>query len=142
LARVLAAAGYHAEKEYLVNDQFTQVDNFAGTLLARYKQLFGREAEIPENGYPGEYVIDLAKELKDEFGDKWLNDDVAPDDLRRLGIERMIARIRGDLEAMGIIYDQWFFEHTLYETGVYEQAMQLLRDQGAIVDKEGAVWLN
>jgi arginyl-tRNA synthetase len=142
LARVLSAAGYAAEKEYLVNDQFTQIDNFAGTLLARYKQLFGVEAQIPENGYPGEYVIDLAKEIRDEFGDKFLNFDVAPQELRRLGIERMIAKIRGDLEAMGVHYDNWFFESTLYQTGVYEQAMQLLRDQGAIVDKEGAVWLN
>ncbi len=142
LARVLNAAGYAAEKEYLVNDQFTQVDNFAGTLLARYKQLFGIEATIPENGYPGDYVIDLAREVKDEFGDKFVNDDIAPQELRLLGVERMIARIRGDLEAMGVRYDQWFFESTLYQTGVYEQAMQLLRDQGAIVDKDGAVWLN
>ena len=72
LARVLAAAGYAAEKEYLVNDQFTQIDNFAATLLARYKQLFGVDAEMPENGYPGDYVIELAQEIKDEFGDKFL----------------------------------------------------------------------
>src|SRR3954468_2705562 len=64
LARVLKAAGYNVEEEYLVNDQFTQVDNFAATLLARYKQLFGIEAEIPEDGYPGEYVIDLAKKVQ------------------------------------------------------------------------------
>jgi arginyl-tRNA synthetase len=142
LARVLAAAGYTAEKEYLVNDQFSQVDNFAATLLARYKQLFGVEAELPPNGYPGEYVIELAEELRAEFGERWLNDEAPSQELRQLGVERMIARIRGDLEAMGVIYDNWFYESTLYGTGIYEVAMDLLRKQGAVVEKEGAVWLN
>jgi arginyl-tRNA synthetase len=54
----------------------------------------------------------------------------------------MIARIRGDLEAMGVVYDHWFFESTLYQTGVYEEAMSLLRQKGAVVEKEGAVWLS
>jgi arginyl-tRNA synthetase len=142
LARVLAAAGFAVEKEYLVNDQFTQVDTFAATLLVRYKQLFGFEAEIPPEGYPGEYVIDLARQARDQFGDRFLQAEVAPPELRRFGVESMIASIRADLEAMNVHYDVWFFESSLYgEGGCYAQAMQRLRDQGAVVEKEGAVWL-
>jgi arginyl-tRNA synthetase len=143
LSRVLAAAGYYVEKEYLVNDQFTQVDTFAATLLARYKQLFGIAADIPAEGYPGQYVIDLAQALKDEFGDRWLKDEAPSPELRQLGVDRMVALIRDDLAALGVHYDVWFYESSLYAAdgqSTYQQAMQRLRDQGAVVEKEGAVW--
>jgi arginyl-tRNA synthetase len=142
LSRVLNAAGYACEKEYLVNDQFTQIDTFALTLLARYKQLFGVDIAIPAEGYPGQYVIDLARELRGEFGDKFLGDEKPSLELRRLGIDRMVERIRGDLEAMGVRYDRWFFESSLYsDENVYQEAMDLLRERGAIIEKEGAIWL-
>ena len=142
LARVLTAAGYEVEKEYLVNDQFTQIDVFALTLLARYKQLFGVEVEIPEDGYPGQYVSDLAAEIKDEVGERFLSDNSPSIEFRRMGIDRMVATIRSDLEAMGVHYDNWFFESSLYsESGVYNASMEELRRRGAIVEKEGATWL-
>jgi len=141
LARVLAAAGWAVEKEYLVNDQFTQVDTFALTLLARYKQLFGIDVDIPAEGYPGEYVIDLAKEAKAAFGDRFLRDEQPAPALRRWGVDRMVALIRDDLAAMNVGYDVWFYESALYgENGTYEESMALLRRQGAVVEKEGAVW--
>ena len=141
LARVLAAAGWAVEKEYLVNDQFTQVDTFALTLLARYKQLFGVYVDIPAEGYPGEYVIDLAKEAKAAFGDRFLRDEQPAPALRRWGVDRMVALIRDDLAAMNVGYDVWFYESALYgENGTYEESMALLRRQGAVVEKEGAVW--
>jgi arginyl-tRNA synthetase len=143
LSRVLAAAGYNVEKEYLVNDQFTQVDNFAATVLARYKQLYGQDVEIPEDGYPGEYVIELAKKVREQFGDRYLKEAVAPHELKRFAVDSMIAMIRDDLAVMNVNYDVWFFESSLYEgDGCYNEAMQRLRDQGAVVEKEGAVWLN
>ena len=143
LARVLAAAGYAVEKEYLVNDQFTQVDTFAATLLARYKQLFGVDAAVPADGYPGQYVIDLAQAIKDEQGERFLQDEVPSPELRRIGIERMVTLIRDDLAALGVHYDVWFYESSLYaDDGAnrYQQAMQHLREQNAVVEKEGAVW--
>jgi arginyl-tRNA synthetase len=143
LARVLEAAGYTVEKEYLVNDQFTQVDTFAATLLARYKQLFGAPAEIPAEGYPGQYVVELAQSLREEFGDRWLRDETPSPELRQLGVDRMVALIRDDLAALGVHYDVWFYESGLYQDdggNKYQQAMQCLRDQNAVVEKEGAVW--
>ncbi len=72
LARVLEAAGFDVQREYFVNDAGTQTETFAATLYARYQQLFGREAAIPDGGYPGEYMIDLAQQIKDERGDSLL----------------------------------------------------------------------
>jgi arginyl-tRNA synthetase len=142
LARVLAAAGYQVEKEYLINDAGTQASVFGKTVFARYQQAFGREVELPSDGYPGEYVGELAAEIKLEHGDRFLGASEAPEELTRLAIDKMVARIRDDLLALGIDYDVWFSERTLYDgsPSTYETAMQRLRDQNAVVQKEGAVW--
>ncbi|MEX1103993.1 MAG: arginine--tRNA ligase, partial [Dehalococcoidia bacterium] len=68
LAYGLEAAGYDVEREYYVNDAGTQTDTFGDTLYARYQQLFGREVDIPADGYPGEYMVELAQEIRDEVG--------------------------------------------------------------------------
>ena len=140
---MLAAAGYEVEKEYLINDELTQVGIFARTVFARYQQLFGRDVPVPDDGYPGEYVIELAQQIKDEVGDKYLNDAEPSRELRDRAVELMIARIRDDLAAMNVHYDVWFHESSLYQDGgAYPDAMQLLRDKGAMMEKDGAVWLN
>src|SRR6185295_6800530 len=72
LAHVLAAAGFEVEQEYYVNDAGTQIAVFTRTLYARYQQLFDRTVEIPENGYPGEYMVEIAQEIKDAEGDRYL----------------------------------------------------------------------
>ncbi len=143
LAGVLAAAGYAVEREYLVNDAGTQTETFAGTLYARYQQLFGREVEVPEGGYPGRYVVELAEELKAEHGEAFLRPtgEPWPPELHDVGVARMLAVIRSDLAAIGVNYDVWFSEKSLYTAaGSYERAMELLREKGVVAEKEGAVW--
>ncbi|HEY8492114.1 MAG TPA: arginine--tRNA ligase [Dehalococcoidia bacterium] len=143
LANVLAAAGYRVEREYYVNDAGTQIDAFARTLYARYQQLCGRDAPLPEDGYPGEYMVDLAQEIRERHGDAFLRPEgePPPPELADLGIQGMLARIRADLEALGVRYDVWFSERDLYRPGgLYEQTMALLRERGYVVEKEGAVW--
>jgi arginyl-tRNA synthetase len=142
LSRVLSAAGYDVEKEYLINDAGTQATVFANTVFVRYLQAFAHDVELPEEGYPGDYVIELAEEIKAEYKDKFLHAAETPDELMEIAIDKMVARIRDDLVALGIDYDVWFSERTLYEgsPSTYETAMQLLRDQNAVVEKEGAVW--
>jgi arginyl-tRNA synthetase len=141
LARTLAAAGYEVEKEYLVNDAGTQAQVFGDTVFARYQQLFGRGVPIPREGYPGEYVFDVARAIKDEAGEKFLDATETPVELKQLAVEKMVASIREDLLALGIDYDVWFSEQTLFEAPyTYKTAMDLLRQRGAVVEKEGAVW--
>jgi len=144
LARVLSAAGYEVQREYLVNDAGTQTETFAATLYARYQQLFGRDAEIPEGGYPGEYMIDVARELKERCGDSLLRPEGEPypQEVHDLGVEIMLGVIKRDLEDIGVRYDNWFSERSLYRTSTYEKTMALLRERGYVAEREGAIWLS
>ena len=145
LANVLRAAGYQVEQEYLVNDMLTQVNTFARTLHARYLQLFGKDVEVPADGYPGEYVIELAREIREEHGDRFLGPyEFGPDpppELRDIGIKRMLDSIRADLAALGVTFDVWFRESSLYgPDSRYDKMMTMLRKKGYVSEKEGAVW--
>jgi len=143
LARVLGAAGYEVQREYLVNDAGTQTATFAATLYARYEQLFGREIKIPEGGYPGEYMIDLAQGLKERCADSLLRPEGEPypPEVHDLGVEMMLDTIKRDLAGIGVHYDNWFSERSLYKTDTYEKTMALLRDRGYVAAREGATWL-
>ena len=142
IARVLDAAGFEVQREYLVNDAGTQTETFAKTLYARYQQLFGRDVEIPEGGYPGEYMIDIATEIKSEVGDSLLNPEGedGPPEIHDLGVEKMMTIIKDDLAAIGVTYLNWFSERSLHADGTYEATMKLLRERGFVVEREGAVW--
>ncbi len=143
LASVLAAAGYEVEREYYVNDAGTQTDTFGDTLYARYQQLAGREAEIPADGYPGQYMVELAQAIRERHGESFLRPpgEAAPDELNALGIELMVEQIRETLARFGVRYDRWFSEKSLYGPGgTYEAAMTILREQGQLIQREGALW--
>ena len=143
LANVLRATGHEVQEEYYINDAGSQVGVFARTLYARYEQLFGRDAEIPENGYPGEYMRDIAARIREQHGDALLRPEGEPPDpqLGDEGIRLMVEQIREDLAAMGVEYDRWFEERSLQrEGGPYGTVLGLLREQGHIVEREGAVW--
>jgi arginyl-tRNA synthetase len=145
LAAVLGAAGYEVSREYYVNDAGTQADTFAETLYARYQQLFGRDADIPKDGYPGTYMVDLAKDIRDEAGESFLappGEPPAPG-LGSLGIELMVRNIRQTLDSFGVRYDRWFSEKSLYDPeGAYDVAMGILREKGLLADREGALWFS
>ncbi|HRC62305.1 MAG TPA: arginine--tRNA ligase [Dehalococcoidia bacterium] len=143
LARVLRAAGYEVEEEYYVNDAGTQVAVFARTLYARYQQLFGRTVEIPENGYPGEYMVQIAEQIRERHADRFLRPvgEEASPELGELGIQLMVDQIRDDLELLRVQYDRWFSERSLQtEGGPYSEVMRILEERGHIVRREGAVW--
>ena len=103
LANVLATAGYTVEKEYYINDAGNQVEAFYRSLYARYQQCLGKEAEVPEHGYHGSYMIDLAKEIIGEKGEGFLlfPETEAVAKLGALGLAKMIARIKSDLSVAG-----------------------------------------
>ncbi len=143
LALVLRAAGYDVEQEYYVNDAGTQIAVFTRTLYARYQQLFGRDVPIPEDGYPGGYMLEIAEAIRADHGDAFLRPEGAEPDpaLGDEGMRRMIAQIELDLAALGVRYDRWFSERSLRaEGGPYDRALALLRAGGHVVEREGAVW--
>ena len=142
LAKVLQAAGYDVTREYYVNDAGSQMEAFYASLLARYRQALGVEAELPEGGYQGEYVADLARELVEQEGDRYLqlSTDGALGEIAPLGRQKMVDLIRDDLEQIGVEFDNWFSEGSLYRGDEYESAMGLLRSRGYVSKEDGAVW--
>ena len=145
LASALAAAGYEVEREYYVNDAGTQTDTFGDTLYARYQQIFGREAPIPDDGYPGEYMAELAQEIARLHGEDYLRpeSEAAPAEMSALGIELMVKKIGETAERFGVHYDEWFSERSLYEgEKPYETAMGILRANGQLAEREGALWFS
>ncbi len=145
LASALAAAGYEVEREYYVNDAGTQTDTFGDTLYARYQQIFGREAPIPDDGYPGEYMAELAQEIARLHGEDYLRPEgeAAPAEMSALGIELMVKKIGETAERFGVHYDEWFSERSLYEgEKPYETAMGILRANGQLAEREGALWFS
>jgi arginyl-tRNA synthetase len=142
LANVLAAAGYRVETEYYINDAGSQIDAFYRSLYVRYQQGLGIDAEMPANGYFGSYMIDLAKEIIAEEGDKFLSlpEKEAIAQLGHIGLVKIIEQIKSDLERLGVSFDLWFSETSLYDNGQYQMVMSLLRQGGYIGEKEGATW--
>jgi arginyl-tRNA synthetase len=142
LASILAAAGYKVEKEYYINDAGSQMDAFYRSLYARYQQCLGTETEMPANGYHGSYMIDLAKEIIAEKGEGFLTlpESEAVSALGKLGLHKMIEQIKSDLELLGVTFDVWFSERTLYEKGQFQTAMSLLNQGGYMAEKENATW--
>lgn len=142
LANVLSAVGYRVQKEYYINDAGSQLDAFARSLYARYQQCLGKESEVPKDGYLGNYMIGLAEEIVREKGDHFLNMPVeaAIRELGEIGVRKILDMIKSDLELLGVEFDVWFSERSLYSGKQYEKVMGLLRDGGYVVEKENAVW--
>lgn len=142
LANVLAAAGWRVQREYYVNDTGTQVELFAASLYARYAQALGRDEPLPENGYPGSYLVEMGHQLAQEYGDRFLTMErrQALAALREEGLKRMLASIEADAAALGIRFDNWKSERSLYEDGTYSLVFNRLRAGGWLVYRDGAVW--
>src|SRR6266545_3462289 len=142
LANVLEAAGYEVEREYYWNDTGTQMELLGASVEARYLQLFGVEAEVPEGGYQGEYLRDLAEQIKSDFGDRLLDEDPAK---RRhiLMLEarrRMFDAIMQTLARFGVRFDTFKTEADLVDSGEVAEAVERLRQAGYAYDADGAVW--
>ncbi|MBU2535374.1 MAG: arginine--tRNA ligase [Chloroflexota bacterium] len=142
LANVLTAAGYQVATEYYINDAGSQIDAFVRSLYARYCQKLGKEVEMPEDGYLGQYMFDLAGEIADQKGDVFLNlpETEAIEQLGQVGLEKMVSQIKADLELLSVTFDVWFSEHSLYQNGQYDDVLSLLKREGYISEKEGATW--
>jgi arginyl-tRNA synthetase len=142
LANVLTVSGYNVEKEFYINDMGTQIDNFGRSLYARYRQCLNKEAAMPPAGYYGNYMIDLAREIVQEQGDRFLSlpEGEAASQLAELGIATMLQGIKQDLELLNVVFDAWFSEKSLYQGGQYDRAMELLQSGNYVAKKENATW--
>ena len=142
LARLHEATGFEVEREYYVNDAGKQMENLGLSLYARYRELFGETIEFPEDGYPGDYVRELAAEVKQRDGDKFLNEskEAAVDFFRQFGGDSLLGTIRGELGGFGIQFDSFFSERALRERSEVTRSMDLLRARGLLYSEDGAQW--
>ncbi len=142
LANVLAANGYLVEKEYYFNDAGSQMNAFKQSLHARYMQSLGMQKEIPENGYHGSYMVDIAKEIITEQGEKFRNlkEEEAIQQLGELGVQKVMDGIKEELKILRVEYNVWFSEQSLYRDGQYKKVLEILRNNGYLMEKEGATW--
>jgi arginyl-tRNA synthetase len=142
IASVLEATGWRVEREYYYNDAGRQMELFGESVEARYLQLFGRQAAIPDDGYPGEYLVDVAKDIRAEHGDALL---YLPEDERRMtllreGTRRVLVMIERSLARFGVRFDTFFSERAVHERGQIDEAVRRLREAGSAYDADGAVF--
>jgi arginyl-tRNA synthetase len=142
IANVLAAAGNDVEREYYWNDTGTQMELLGISLEARYLELFGVGAEVPEGGYQGEYLHELAEQIRKDFGDRLLRED--PGARRQLLIEegrrRMFQGILATLARFGVGFDTFRTEAELVDSGKVADAVDRLRQAGYAYDADEAIW--
>ncbi len=170
LASILQASGYSVQREYYVNDNGRQMDILAVSVWLRYLELCGEDLSFPENAYRGEYIYDIAREVRNEVGDKWrfkaqdVTDGLPPDGDGEAQIDALIERarellghagylaffetsvdsiltdIQKDLSGFGVNFDHWFSEKDLEDSGAIKHAIERLEENGHLYIKDGATW--
>ena len=138
LARVFEAQGAEVTREYYFNDHGAQIDRFARSLLAS-----ARGQDAPEDGYSGDYIVDIAQRVLAETAEDLLSlsDEDAQEKFRAAGVELMFQEIRESLHDFGVDFDVYFHENSLYESNAVGRAVERLRELGHIFESEGATWL-
>jgi len=173
LGNILKAAGHRVYREYYVNDHGRQMDILAVSVWLRYLELAGERVQFPTNGYRGDYIYDIAREVRSRYGDdlrkpghrviEGLDQGAGADDPEKyidaliarardlLGdsgyeacfnaaLETMVNDIREDLQAFGVVFDNWFSERSLEQSGALGRALERLEDGGWLYRKDGATW--
>ncbi|KKI84928.1 arginine--tRNA ligase [Shouchella clausii] len=143
IANIMDKAGYKVSREYYINDAGNQIENLAASLNARYLQALGEDQPMPEDGYHGQDIIDIAKQLVDEAGDQYrqLDEKERLAFMREYGLKKELEKIKQDLNAYRVEFDKWFSETSLYESGQVERGLQVLKDKNETYEKDGATWL-
>jgi len=145
LANIYAANGYKVFREYYVNDYGTQMEKFSDCARCIYLNHFGREIIYPEGGYPEEAVSVAVKRLIDIYGDKFIIEkneikEVDKESFKREIIKIMVSYISETLSLMGVEYDGWFYESSLYEDSNFEKVIADLKSKDVVYEKDGALW--
>lgn len=142
LINLLRAAGYDVYSEYYVNDAGNQIDHLAESINARYLQLCGMDAEIPEDGYHGQDIVETAQHILDRDGKIYLDmpEEKRLETFKDIGLKEKLAALRKDLHDFNVDFDNWFSEKSLYPEQA-EAALKTLKDEDNLYEKDGALWL-
>jgi len=139
IARLLEATGHAVTREYYYNDAGRQMRVLGASTRARYIELLGLAADFPEDGYQGEYIYDIARKLIDEDGDSLKDsDDLQP--FKEKAEQEIFASITETLNRLDITFDNYYNERSLYEKGLVDDVVEILRKKNLVYDKDGAIW--
>lgn len=142
MCNILDLAGYDVSREYYINDAGNQINNLALSIEGRYFEALGKGESMPEDGYRGQDIIDIAAALVEEHGDKFLHmtEQERYKAFREHGLKVELAKLQKDLADFRVDFDVWYSETSLYENGKIDAALKKLRDNGHIYEEDGATW--
>ena len=142
LSAVLRFAGADVHREYYVEDGGTQVKRFGESVAIRYRQLYGEDITVPQDAYPGDYVKDIAAQIRERYGDVYRT--LSLEEQGRvfgpMAIDWVVADAQRVTAKFGITFDTWFKQSSFIESGYFAKTMDELRRRGCLVDRDGAVW--
>lgn len=143
IASLLDWTGWDVHREYYYNDAGTQIDKLAESIKARYLAEFGYEEPVPEDGYHGDYVRELADLLKAEFGDRFvgLESDKPLDEIRDFSVQAIRKEQDKDLNDFGVHFDEYYLESSLHHNGLVDSTLEALKSMDVVYEHEGATWL-
>ena len=139
LANIMSFAGFDVTKEYYINDAGNQINNLGISVKERYKGLCGLEENMPEDGYYGAEIIDIARSIKEKYNDSKLNEEL--DFFKELAVDYLLNIIKTDLSNFGVTFDVWTSEKAIRAKGRIEECLKILDEKGLIFEKDDAKWL-
>ncbi len=142
VARILSFAGYNVKKEYYVNDSGRQIKTLGTSVFLRYKSILGMDDPFPDDCYQGEYIIDIAKNIYNDKKDALLKTDEksAVFYCSKIAAKDILTGIKKDLNSFDVIFDNWFSEQSLFDSGMVEKTIKKFKEQKIIYEKDGALW--
>lgn len=140
LARLFSFFGFNTKKEYYINNSYEslQIENLISSVFARYKQLLGENVSFPEDGYFGNYIVDIAEKVIKKFGKEV---EAFSDEIINFILEEILTEQKNILEKFGIVFDNFFSENDLYKEGEVQKVIDYLKEKNATYLKDGALWL-
>ena len=139
LANIMSFAGYNVTKEYYINDAGNQINNLGLSLKERYKGLCGLKENMPEDGYYGSEIIDIAKNIKDKYSDKKLDEDI--EYFKKVAVDYLLGIIKKDLSDFKVTFDVWTSEKDIRAKGRIEESIKILDEKGLVYKKDDALFL-
>ncbi|MEW6075405.1 MAG: arginine--tRNA ligase [Candidatus Omnitrophota bacterium] len=132
LANILAFAGFRVKREYYLNDEGNQITILGSSIEARLKELSGEKIEFPENFYQGDYIVDLARRIKEGH--------LAVGDFSEYGLKDISRTIEGELNDFSVHFDSWYSQKELRESGKIQKVLESLKEKGFAYEQDGALW--
>ena len=141
LCRILTFSGYEVVREFYINDTGQQMRLLGESIYSRWKQMSDPDYPFPENGYHGEYILDLANEVVGENDLERMRPDEAVAHCAERGKERMLEEIKRDLADFRTRFDVWYSESDLFASGLLDESLETIRKKGQLYEKDGALWI-